>query len=439
MASSRKAGEADPRGALAACLARHLPAGGRIAVGYSGGLDSTVLLHALANLPGLDRASITAVHVHHGISPRADAWATYCQSVCDGLGIGLVQARVRVDARGKGLEAAARQARYDVFRRLDADALLLAHHRDDQAETVLLQMLRGASVRGMAAMPESRPLKPGMSLLRPFLSLTRAELEAYALRHGLGWVEDDSNQDPSLARNHVRHVLLPSLEAAMPGLPRALARTACQFAEWADLLDDLADVDGAGHIGPMGLALNRLMDLPEPRARNLLRRHVERHGGQVGRQTLVEAIRQLRGAAESAQVRVDFGDHSVVRFQGWVQVVPRAAFGPVPGLDQAWHGETRVDLGSGGRLELRPGVGDVALSPGARLRHRLSGDRMALGHHQPRRPLKDLLREAGIPAWCRPWLPVLEMDGQVAWVAGLGPAAGFRRREGWAISWVAPW
>jgi len=408
-------------------------------VGYSGGLDSTVLLHALAYLPGLDRASLVAVHVHHGLSPWADAWAAHCQAFCDGLGIGLVQARVQVQRRGKGLEAAARQARYGVFGGLDVEALLLAHHRDDQAETVLLQMLRGASVRGMAAMPEARPLKPGTLLLRPFLSLTRSDLEGYAVRHGLSWVEDESNQDPSLARNHVRHVLLPGLEAAIPGLPRALARMACHFAEWADLLDDLADADAAGHADRDGLSLARLKVLPESRARNLLRRHLEQAGGQIGRQALVEAVRQLRSAADTAQVRIDFGDYSVVRFQGHVRVVPRAVFSPVPALDQAWQGETRLDLGDAGHLVLRPGVGDVALPPGARLRRRLPGDRMALGPHQPRRLLKDLLREAGIPPWRRPWLPVFEVDGQVVWVAGLGPAAGFSSTAGWAISWASPW
>lgn len=410
-----------------------------MAVGYSGGLDSTVLLHALANLPGLDRACLTAVHVHHGLSPRADAWSAHCQAFCEDLGIGLVQARVQVQRQGRGLEAAARQSRYEVFGGLDVDALLLAHHRDDQAETVLLQMLRGAGVRGMAAMPEARLLKPGMLLLRPFLALGRAQLETYALDHGLDWVEDESNQDPSLARNQARHVLLPALEAAIPGLPRALARVAGHFAEWADLLDDLADADAAGHDGREGVPLERLRSLSEPRARNLLRRHMEQAGGQVGRQALVEAVRQLRSAADHAQVRIDFGEHSVVRFRGYVRVVPRSVFSPVPPLERCWQGEPRVDLGAAGHLDLHGGQGEVALAPGARVRHRLPGDRMALRLDQPRRPLKDLMREAGIPPWCRPWVPVFEMGGQVAWVAGLGPAAGFRTAGGWTISWVPPW
>lgn len=442
MASTRKAGAADLQVALAACLARYLRPGARLGVGYSGGLDSTVLLHALAHLPGLQRATLSAVHVHHGLSPFADAWAAHCQAFCQALGIPLELARVKVNPRGMGLEAAAREARYAVFRAQGVDALLLAQHQDDQAETVLLQLLRGASVRGLAAMPEARPLKPGTLLLRPFLAFTRDELEAYARAQGLDWVEDESNQDPSLARNHVRHTLLPGLEAAMPGLPLALARAAAQFAEWADLLDDLAELDAQGYTGTegaQGLSLGRLRDLPEPRARNLLRHHVEQAGGQLGRKTLLEAVRQLRGATHVAQLRVDFGRCSVVCFRDHVQVVPKSVFAPVPQLERLWQGEIRVDLGAGGVLDLQPEAGEVALPPAARLRYRQAGDRMQLAAHQARRPLKDLMREAGIPPWQRPWLPVLALDGQVIWVAGLGPAHGFKAPDGWAISWQAAW
>jgi tRNA(Ile)-lysidine synthase len=443
MASSRK-GEPDPGGALAACLARHLPAGGRLVVGYSGGLDSTVLLHALAGLRGRLPIFLRAVHVHHGLSPREDAWADHCQSVCDALNIPLTVSRVQVHPAGQGLEAAAREARYRVFRRLEADALLLAHHRDDQAETVLLQLRRGASVRGLAAMPEVRPLTERIRLLRPFLSLARAQLERYAGAHGLTWVEDESNQDPSLARNYVRHGLLPALEARMPGMSRALAGAASQFAEWADLLDELADGDGAALIDASGLEIRRLLALPEPRARNLLRRVLEQAGVQVRRQPLVEATRQLREACPDAQVRVDFGDASVVRYKRRMQVVPRAVFGSVPEMRLPWRGEAVLGLGAAGGLHFRraQGVGVLLEGEQVLVRHRLGGDRMRLRAGQGRRPLKDLLREAGIPPWRRPWLPVVEVDGRVAWVAELGTADEFRAAPttpGWSISWQPPW
>lgn len=443
MASSRKA-EPDLGGDLAAFLSRLVPAGSRLVVGYSGGLDSTVLLHVLAALRGRHAMRLSAVHVHHGLSLRADAWAAHCQSVCEALAVPLQVSRVQVSLAGQGVEAAARQARYRIFTRLDADALLLAQHRDDQAETVLLQLARGASARGMAAMPEARALTPRLRLLRPFLELSRAQLEDYARARGLAWVEDESNLDPSLARNHLRHNLLPELEAALPGLIQTLARAAGQFAEWADLLDVLADADGAAALDAEGLAVARLRALPEPRARNLLRRVLEQAGIQVRRQALVEAARQLRDAAPNAQVRVDFAAFSVLRFQGRVRVVPRVVFAAVPATRLAWQGEQELDLGEAGRLRLRRVQEEGVSLTGERvlLRHRQPGDRLRLRTGQLQRPLKDLLREAGVPPWLRPWLPVLEVDGRIAWVAGLGAAAESRvdaTTPGWAISWEPPW
>lgn len=416
-------------------------------MGYSGGLDSTVLLHALASLKRRFPISLSAVHVHHGLSPQADIWASHCQSVCDALDVPLTVSRVQVCPTGQGLEAAAREARYGVFVQQDVDALLLAHHRDDQAETVLLHLRRGASARGLAAMPEARTLHETTLLLRPFLHLSRAQLEAYAQGHALTWVEDESNQDPSLARNHVRHTLLPVLDGAIPGMSRALARAAGQFAEWAELLDEMADLDGAAAVDASGLEVAQLSGLTETRARNLLRRVLEQQGVQVRRLALIEATRQLCGAGHNAQVRVDFGDSSVVRFQGRVQVVPRRVFDSIPEMSIPWRQDVNmdfVDLGVTGRMGFRPVEGEGVSLAGERvqIRHRQAGDRMRLRPGQIQRPLKDLLRESGIPPWLRPWLPVVEVDGQVAWVAGLGAAAEFQTRgtiPAWAISWVPPW
>lgn len=438
----------DPSGevrrAITACLARYLPAGGRLAVGYSGGMDSTVLLHAMAALRQPHRLSLRAVHVHHGLSPQADAWAAHCQGVCDALAIPLAVHRVRVNPSGQGLEAAARKARYEVFAAQDADALLLAQHQDDQAETVLLQLRRGATAKGMAAMPECRPLASGTLLLRPFLALPRACLEAYARAHGLSWVEDESNRDSRLARNHLRHALLPLLDAVAPGMSSALARAAAQFAEWSELLDALADRDGASAVDARGLDVALLAQLPEVRARNLLRRVLEQAGVQVRRGPLVEATRQLRQACAHSQVRVDFGGASVTRFQGRVRVVPSTMYAPAPELSLPWRGEAQLDLGRAGRLDFKAqaGAGVELAGHAVLVRHRRGGDRLRLRPAQPARPLKDLLREAGIPPWQRPWLPVVEVDGRVAWVGGLGENAECRAgpgRPGWVIAWAPPW
>ena len=179
-------------------MLRH-PSARRLWLGYSGGLDSTVLLHLLVRLG----SEVTALHVHHGLSARADHWLAHCQAQADRLGVPFQALRVQVDRRDGGMEQGARTARYRAFAEVMApgDQLLLAHHGDDQAETLLLRLMRGAGPRGLAAMAESRALGEGKSILRPLLKVPRAELEAYAHTEGLEWIEDDSNADLSIDRN----------------------------------------------------------------------------------------------------------------------------------------------------------------------------------------------------------------------------------------------
>ncbi len=199
---SRSARGGALRDTVADFLRQH-PPGPRLCVGYSGGVDSTVLLALLADLRREFALHLSAVHVHHGLSSQADAWVTHCREQCASLDVPLRVERVVVDRAGLGLEAAAREARYRVFAGLDADALVLAHQRDDQAETLLLQLLRGAGMKGLAAMPEERGLGR-MKLLRPLLAVPRGEIESHARAHGLVWVEDASNGDTALRRNAAR-------------------------------------------------------------------------------------------------------------------------------------------------------------------------------------------------------------------------------------------
>src|SRR5947208_238629 len=212
MASSRKR----PSGELVAEVGRFLGSidlrGKRLAVGLSGGVDSVVLLHVLKQHPGLN---LSAIHVHHGLSPNAGAWARFCRALCTRWGVPLAVRRVKVAKRGAGLEAAAREARYRAFKNVPCDAVALAHNRDDQAETVLMNLLRGAGVRGASGMPPRGRLD-GKMLLRPLLEVPRAAILAYAREQGLEWVEDESNADEALTRNFVRRRLGPLLESRIP-------------------------------------------------------------------------------------------------------------------------------------------------------------------------------------------------------------------------------
>ncbi|MDP2787590.1 MAG: tRNA lysidine(34) synthetase TilS [Pseudomonadota bacterium] len=431
---------------VTACLKRHIQPGNRLTVGYSGGLDSSVLLHLLAGLRKSADFSLAAVHIHHGLSPQADVWAQHCAQVCGELDVPLEIHRVEVRPAGEGIEAAARAARYRVFARLDTDFLVLAHHRDDQAETVLLQLLRGASLKGLAAMPEVRPLA-GVALLRPLLEATRAEILAWASERGMGcgagWIEDESNADVRLARNALRQEVLPRLSDRFPDASKALAQAAGQFAEAALLLDALADLDGRAAISGDGLALPVLNALPEPRARNLLRRFLEQSGVEIHQESLREALRQLLTARQDAQVRVDFGAFSLRRHRQWavldrVQVASDSSGAEI----RLWRGEDCLDLGAAGCVSFQSVTGaGVSLTPGeVTIRPRSGGERLRPGPGRPRRTLKNLLREAGIPAWQRGSLPLLYVGEALVWAAIVGADSDFLAKPGepgWLISWQA--
>ncbi len=437
---------------LDACLKRHIKAGNtaagigacsRFCVAYSGGLDSSVLLHLLAEARQSLGFSLTAVHVHHGLSNQADAWVQHCTRVCLALDVPLEIHHVDVQLAGVGLEAAARAARYRVFCQLDADFLVLAHHRDDQAETVLLQLLRGASLKGLAAMPEARPLTEKLMLLRPLLAATRAEIEAGAAEIDLAWVDDASNADLRLARNALRQDVFPRLIQHFPHAPKALAQAAVQFTEAAQLLDALADQDARAAISQYGLAISALQALPESRARNLLRRFLERAGAELHPDAVREALRQLCGARPDAQIRVEFGQHVLRRYRGWAvveAVLPKVSQEATSIL--IWQGEQHFDLGAAGSLQFQPVLGEgVRLAPGpVSIRRRQGGEWIKPGPGRPRRTLKNLLREAGIPAWQRGAMPLIYLDDALVWAAGVGADSEFLAKpeeSGWLISWQA--
>ena len=427
--------------ARVACFLRRHPPGRRLGVGYSGGLDSTVLLHLLAGLRGEFGFHLFAAHIHHGLSPQADAWAAHCRLRCADLDVPLRVEHVVVNRAGQGLEAAAREARYRVFAALDADALALAQQRDDQAETVLLQLLRGAGMKGLAAMPEERALG-AFKLLRPLLDVSREEIEAYARARGWSWVDDESNADTALRRNAARHRLMPILEDLFPGAAVTLAQAAAQFAESAALLDVLARQDGAAAIGPEGLPVARLKELDAARARNLLRRYLELHGIPVQRERLREALEQMLDAREDAQPRVNFGTATLRRFHGRVVLVSAAVERDADARTWPWRGEAELDLGAAGTLYFSAAVGrGVRLPERATVRLRAGGEKLRPATLRPARTLKNLLREAAVPPWLRERLPLIYLDDHLAWAAEIGADAAFQvgpEEAGWLISWRRP-
>ena len=424
---------------------QRLPApAGRIRVGLSGGLDSTVLLHLLAGLRGQFHFDLTATHVSHGLVPGSAAWGDVCRGLCERLDVPFAVRDVTVDrAHPGGLEAAARDARRAVLLEGGADWLALAHHRDDQAETVLFRALRGAGVRGAAGMRAIVPGggKPG--LWRPLLDVPRSSLMAHATAHDLGWIDDPSNADSRFSRNFLRNDILPAVSARFPGAAAGLSRLGRLAAEASDLLDALADADLAAlikpgsshylHTGALGLA--------SPRLRNVLRRVLAAAGEAMpDEDALCEVERQFRSDAAPAGLRLPVGASAlcIYRDEWWLEAI---ACSPAPDA-VGWSGEPTVDW-AGGEVCFQPATGQglsAALQAGQPcvLRRRTGGERMRLNPAGPSRSLKNLLQEAGVPGWLRDGLPLFWVGERLAWIAGVGVAAEFvcpPGEKGWLPVW----
>ena len=433
-ASDRSLAGAEQRLAniLSAFLEARLSAGARLCVGLSGGRDSVVLLHALNRLAlsGEIPFSLSALHVHHGLSPNADAWADFCVELCHRCAVPLNIVRVAVPrASGEGLEAAARRMRHVAFADCTADWLALAHHRDDQAETILLNLLRGAGIAGAAGMLAERPQPRGPILVRPLLDVPRALIEDYAAEQALRWIDDESNDDRHFRRNFLRHEVIPRLEEKFSGAQRALARAASHFAEGAALLDDLAAIDHAALATPAGcLNLVGFNALPPARARNLLRFAWVAAGFRApDTRWIDEALHQLATASPLSETCVATSDGELHVYRGNVHIVGHRP--AVPDVPLVWSGEAVLPW-AGGRLLFVPttgaGIGkkllvarDVCIKP------RQGGERLQPEAKRPRRSLRNLLQEAAIPPWERSRLPLLWCGGELAWVGGLGVDAGF--------------
>jgi tRNA(Ile)-lysidine synthase len=373
MASSRKPPSADPGGLELR--------GRRVAVALSGGVDSVVLLDVLRRLARRHGFRLSAVHVHHGLSPQADAWARFCRALCRKWKVPLSVRRVEVHRRGRGLEAAARAARREALARQSAEVIALAHQLDDQAETLLLNLLRGAGPRGASAMPVVGRLGAKV-LWRPLLAVPRSEILAYAQSRALRWVEDESNRDDALTRNFLRLHVGPLLASRFPRWRESLARAARHFAA--------ADADAR-------LALREFL-----RARGLRA---------PSEAKLIEILRQLTGK----------GARTAIAHDGAVLRV--------------YRGRVLVEKQAGGELRLRPARGrgiDAARLERSRvtLRSRAGGERLQLDARRPRRTLKNLFQEAGIPPWRRERLPLLYCGEELVWVPGLGVAAGWQAPRG---------
>ncbi len=429
---------------LAEALAR-LPAMQRFWVALSGGADSLALLHAMCGLrEQLAPAEIGAAHVHHGLHAEADAWEDACRRVCTELDVTLETLRVDAGAGpGESPEAAARRARYAALAALVGarEVMCTAHHQGDQAETVLLQLVRGAGPAGLAGMPALAPLGKGW-LARPLLDTRAQSLRDYLLCHGAVWAEDPSNADQRYDRNYVRQQILPSLEERWPGVQRTLARAAAHQADSAAMAAELAQMDLAATRGrrPETLSAAALMRLPAARVRNLLRGWLAERGLPPAAATHIENIvEELVKAREDAEPLVSWPGAEVRRYRDALYAAP-----PMPSHDASlrivWSPERVLELPHGS-LEATAAEGrglsvERCRHAQVEVRFRQGGERLQPAGRGHSTALKKLLQTRAVPPWLRDRIPLIYVDGELAAVAGLWVADAFAvddRSRGWVI------
>jgi tRNA(Ile)-lysidine synthase len=428
--------------AVAGLLGAHEARGKRLCVGLSGGVDSVVLMDTLDRLRAEFQLVLSAVHVNHQISRHADQWQGFCEAMCEARGIELAVRRVTVVDEGAGIEAAARDLRRQAYAAIDCDFIALAHHLDDQAETFLLQLLRGAGPKGLAGMPAFRQRRSGMAaVMRPLLGIRRDEIEIHARTRGLEWVTDDSNADSRFDRNFLRNEVLPLLQPRFPGFRETLVRASRNLADDLILADDLAALD-AGGADAETVPVELLRRLSDARALNLLRHLFARLDLPMPqRSRLEEALRQSRDARADAEMRVDFDGYALRCYRGQVELVDEKPV-PAAGWRAQWDGRQVLLLPDGmGSLRPRNTVGaGIALrhfrEQDAVVRGRSGGEAMRPAQNGSSRSLRNLLQENAVPPWERARMPLLFFGERLAWVPGIGVAAEFR--AGNAESGVEP-
>ena len=420
-------------------LLQELPPNAALCVAFSGGRDSTVLLHALAGLRHERRFSLRAVHVNHGLDGAAQGWQEHCAALAGKLAVPFSALRVAVRSHGgQGLEAAARDARYDALRSQlqPGEWLLTAHHADDQLETVLLHLFRGSGVSGLAGIPSGRPFGPGR-LYRPLLAVPAEALNAYGanrlLPEGLSWLTDPMNTDPAYDRAFLRQEVTPVLRRRFVAVAGAAGRSAALAGEAAGLLDELARADAQVAMAGHRLSLAALRQLSPARQCNLVRFQVRERGWAIPpERRLREGLTQLLEAAPGKQPVLRWSHHEIRRFRHHLHLLDAAVPGSNPGNPPVeWPiPESLVLGGPRGELSLRPrtgaGLSRAVVANGLQVAFRSGGERVRADADRHHRTLKYLFQSQGIVPWMRGHLPLVYADARLAAVADL-----------WTADWAA--
>ncbi len=393
----------------------------RLYIAYSGGVDSHVLLHCCASITQL-KAKLTAVYVHHGLQAEAESWTEHCEKTAKDLGVEFLTLRVNAKASsGESPEEAARNARYAALKSLmnADDALLLAQHREDQLETVLLQLFRGCGLRGLSGMPERMAFGPGV-MFRPFLDTPKQAIFEYAQAHQLSWVEDPSNQSNDYDRNFLRNAVVPLLKHRWPALDKTVTRSARHCAEAQTLVDEVADELFAAVFNPTDftLAISRLMEYQVHPQQLIIRHWFSQLGLKMPAQAVVGRIlTQVVAAAEHRNPVLSGQGYTIRRYRDKLYCLNQSA-SELP-QDRVWPaGQASISIRHHQTLSCQPSSTGILREQWANarveVRFRRGGEKICLpgrkGHHS----LKNLFQEAGIPPWERDLMPLIYLDDELA-------------------------
>ena len=409
-------------------------------VAFSGGLDSTVLLHALINIEAIDRRWITALHVNHGLHNEAPAWEETCRRTCQAWDVEFLAHRPDVSTvTPMGIESAARQGRYHWFEQqlTPNDVLLVAHHLDDQVETALANLFRGAGLHGLKGMPPRRALGEGQ-LWRPLMEIERSALHDYARQHELQWIDDPANEDQRHTRNYLRHSVLPVVKKAWPGINQTISRATQNWRDTALLLDEIAERDLAnvGHARRSSffkISVDDLNRLSELRRLNLLRFWFRRCGFQApSRKHLRQLYTTMVTAAPKVTAVLSWTGVEIRRYRDWLYLSSPLSNDIV--FNISWSAD-HATLPGNRRLIARPVVGkgikkDVYNTKPLSIRSRVGGERCWLPRRKHHQKLKKLFQQSGIPPWERAQVPLVYVGDELAAVVGFWYCWPFNAQDG---------